>query len=512
MKPWIALILLLTLGALAFSSPIGRSPSESDSKEPAQLDPVIDGPHPDIFPGQEWTWAETPEALGWSSEKLATARSVSEQIGSAAVMIIDNGVVVDGWGDLALNYFCHSMRKSLISALYGIYVDKELIDPSKTLEQLGIDDTVPLTDVEKTATVSDLMRARSGIYIRAAGESQGMSDSRPERGSHAPGTFWYYNNWDFNALGTIFDQETGEESIYAAFQTQIAEPIGMQDFRPEELSYSYEPYTVHPYYGFSMSTRDLARFGLLFLREGRWEDRQVVPADWVHESTASHSETGPESGYGYMWWTGSGAGLFPNVTIQTHSYYASGYGGHRVVVLPYRNLVIAHRVNTFLQEEEVSEGEFGVLLWLILDAAGETEMGDPPFIDAAPGIQLNSKDLRLAIAGKALRMIGGASGIIAVFDEKQTISLVYNGETLATGTWYVANDMLYSDVPGTDDNGPLRAILDGTTLRLYTLNGFLNATFEIIEEQTEDQEDSLAPDDATGTEPAPSGMSTASME
>ena len=126
-----------------------------------------------------------------------------------------------------------------------------------------------------------------------------------ERGSHAPGTFWYYNNWDFNALGTIFDQETGQESVYQAFQAWVADPIGMQDLDIERLSYAYEPQSIHPYYGFRISARDLARFGQLYLQDGAWQGRQVVPAEWVAESTVPYSRTGQSgtySGYGYMWW------------------------------------------------------------------------------------------------------------------------------------------------------------------------------------------------------------------
>jgi CubicO group peptidase (beta-lactamase class C family) len=153
-------------------------------------------PQAESYPGQAWTWASSPESLGWSSEKLVLARAYSERIGSAAVMIVEDGVVVDAWGDLEFKYHCHSMRKSLISALYGIYLADGKIDLTRTLADLGIDDITPLTDSEKTATVADLLSARSGVYLKAAGEMGIMIPMRPQRGSHAPGTFWYYNNWD----------------------------------------------------------------------------------------------------------------------------------------------------------------------------------------------------------------------------------------------------------------------------------------------------------------------------
>jgi CubicO group peptidase (beta-lactamase class C family) len=177
-----------------------------------------------------------------------------------------------------------------------------------------------------------------------------MKADRPQRGSHAPGTHWYYNNWDFNALGTIFDQETGEDSIYAAFQTRIAGPTGMQDFDPQRLHYTYEYWlSRHPYYLFRISARDLARFGQLYLQSGQWQGAQVIPAAWVEQSTRAHSTTrgsGTYSGYGYMWWIAAqGFGPDPG-GIPAGAYAASGYGGHTLEILPHLNTLIVVRFNT----------------------------------------------------------------------------------------------------------------------------------------------------------------------
>ena len=95
------------------------------------------------YPGVHWEKVDQPEQMGWSSEKLALARDFSKAIGSDAVMIVDNGGVVDAWGDIRRNYQCHSMRKSILSALIGIHVDEGHIDLSKTMAQLGIDDRYP---------------------------------------------------------------------------------------------------------------------------------------------------------------------------------------------------------------------------------------------------------------------------------------------------------------------------------------------------------------------------------
>jgi CubicO group peptidase (beta-lactamase class C family) len=117
------------------------------------------------YPGVDFK-TTTPEAAGWDAEKLAEARSWSQQIApSAAVLIIQHGLVVAQWGDIAVKSNLHSVRKSLLSALIGIAVDEHKIDLGATMGSLGIDDNEPsLTPTEKSATVDDLLKARSGIY------------------------------------------------------------------------------------------------------------------------------------------------------------------------------------------------------------------------------------------------------------------------------------------------------------------------------------------------------------
>ena len=213
------------------------------------------------------------------------------------------GAVVAEWGDTAAKTALASVRKSLLSALIGNAVERKELDLSQTIGSLGIDDNEPsLTPEEKTATVRDLLQARSGVYHAALYETREAAAARPARHSHKPGTSWYYNNWDFNTLGTIYERAV-RSSIFDAFEREIARPIGMQDYQPSDGQYVTGAASVYPAYPFEMSARDLARFALLYLKKGRWQDRQVIPRTWVDESTRaySHSEFGP--GYGYLWWT-----------------------------------------------------------------------------------------------------------------------------------------------------------------------------------------------------------------
>ncbi len=181
-----------------------------------------------------------PEAAGWSSAKLADAARYAGEIGYTAIVMACDGRVFFTWGEVAKNYRCHSLRKPLLSALYGLHVAAGTINLDRTLADLDIHDLPPdLTPQESGATVRQLLQGRSGVYHEAAAEAPSMIDSRPPRGSHAPGTFYNYNNWDFNVAGTVFRELTGTD-IFAEFATRIARPIGMQDFDPTNCAYEYE--------------------------------------------------------------------------------------------------------------------------------------------------------------------------------------------------------------------------------------------------------------------------------
>ena len=324
------------------------------------------------FPGEAWEHFGKPEDAGFSKAKLEEARAFGDEIQTAALTLVVDGKIVYEWGEVKREFRTHSIRKSVLSAMYGNYVKAGAIELDKTLAELEINDVPPLTEAELRATVRDCLKARSGIYHPALYESDGMKALKPERYTQEAGTHWYYNNFDFNVAGTIFVQQTGKD-LYQAIEDEIAKPIGMEGYTAADGTYVEGEESIHRAYPFRISAHDLARFGWLMLNNGNWDGRQVVPADWVAESTRYHSDAALYSvdGYGYMWWVARDHNKFShfqNVELPEGTYSARGSGGHVLLVIPDYGMVIVHRADTDAEDKRIPYETVGSLVDMILSA------------------------------------------------------------------------------------------------------------------------------------------------
>jgi CubicO group peptidase (beta-lactamase class C family) len=324
------------------------------------------------FPGKEWDKFANPEEAGFSTVKLEEAKAYGDKIQTAALTLVVDGKIVYEWGEVKRKFKTHSIRKSFLSAMYGNYVNDGVIDLDKTLAELGINDNPPLSEDELKATVRDCIKARSGVYHPALYESDRMKKLKPARYSERAGTHWYYNNWDFNVAGTIFTQFSGKD-IFEAIETDIANPIQMEDFEAADGSYIEGEESIHNAYPFRITSRDLTRFGWLMLNNGNWNGQQLVPAGWVEESTRYHSDATLYSsdGYGYMWWVARDDNKFPhlpNVELPEGTYSARGSGGHLVLIIPEYQMVIVHRADTDVKGKRIEKEALGSLVNLILSA------------------------------------------------------------------------------------------------------------------------------------------------
>lgn len=330
----------------------------SPASEPASHRATLLVARHDIFPGAEWKTLDSLDAEGYERARFDTLRARVIAEGTSAMLVVAGGRVVFSYGDVARPSYLASARKSVVSMLYGRYVADGTVKLDATLDALGIDDLGGLLPVERTATVKDLLTARSGVYHPAAnlGDASAMA---PRRGSIRPGSYFLYNNWDFNALGTILEQATGAD-LYALMERDLAGPLGFQDWdrsiQPRRNDTGASRYPAHH---LVLSTRDMARLGYCMLRGGRWGERQVIPSEWVARTTglftpaAEVARTSPfhrRLGYGYLWWvidpdgprspSQDGAPVDP----WAGAYSATGSYGQYITVLPAIDVVVAHKV------------------------------------------------------------------------------------------------------------------------------------------------------------------------
>ena len=319
-----------------------------------------------------------PEIKAQNEVKWDSLSQFLSEAGSSSVIILKAGKILYEWGDTNKKHTIHSIRKTLLNSLYGIYIDNGVIDTTSTLAQLKIDDLNPkLTEIEKTATIGDLLKSRSGIYHSSAATSPGMLANMPKRGAYKPGDAYIYNNWDFNVLGYILEKQTGEP-IYDLFYKHIAKPLGM-DYEGTYTTISEKVNTIpkldgfyqfeydksqYPAYHFRLSAKDLALYGQLYLNKGQWNGNQIIPAKWIDASTKPYSVTNESYGiaYGMLWNV-----LMKTDTRPTRSFYHTGVGVHMLGVYPNSEIVLVHRVDTET-EYNFNQNDFYKMIDLVWNA------------------------------------------------------------------------------------------------------------------------------------------------
>lgn len=139
----------------------------------------------------------------------------------------------------------------------------------------------------------------------------------------APGAGWLYNNFNPLLLGLVLERTTGMP-VSDYMSARLWRPLGAASDASWSLD-SEESGFEKLESGVNATPGDYARFGLLFLNEGRVGSRQVVPASWVRAATSVQTATDHEAGYGYFWW------VDPE---HPGNYYALGNYGQYVYVAP----------------------------------------------------------------------------------------------------------------------------------------------------------------------------------
>ncbi|GAA4828352.1 hypothetical protein GCM10023310_01390 [Paenibacillus vulneris] len=303
----------------------------------------------DYWPTEEWRSA-APEELGLDSAALAqmVEEFKDEQI-DGFVLVRNGYLAAEGYNrdwDADQRHPMFSVTKSVTSALIGMAVDQGTLREDQTLQELVPE--MPLDPLKSKITIGQLLSMTSGIdWDNRQERSSYEMDHSPDWGRYIlerpmaakPGTMFRYSNGNAHLLSVLAQKSTGIPLSVLA-KINIFDPMGITN-----VSWGQDPQgNLIGAWGLHMTCRDMAKFGLMYLHHGRWENYQIVSGEWVEASVLQQAaemyDDGTEGGFGYLWWLK--AIVVPGETPVHHDvFYAAGSGGQRIFVVPDMEMIMA---------------------------------------------------------------------------------------------------------------------------------------------------------------------------
>lgn len=347
-REWGGTVLLLCCLSLSCEKPVA---------------PVVESPWVSRTP---YAWPKsTPLAQGMDT--AATSQALQELRASSWVLnylvVRNDSLVVEYYrsGLTELNdYDLYSASKSLNSALIGIAIHRGFIRSvqDKLLDYFPDFDTTNLDPRKRQWTIEHFLTMRSGFdWVESADHSA----------QFRPGS-----NWVYAALALPLKDNPGETFTYSSACSNILSALltnaakkstyrfaEEQLFTPLDISVRFwyrDPQGVYAGgSGMVFAPRDMARFGQLYLRNGKIDGRDILPQSWIRQTTTPHNPTPFQWGslqnvnYGYEWWT--------NFDGPDSVYFAAGYGGQFIFVVPAKNMIIVTGTNAPTSSQESSRNE-----------------------------------------------------------------------------------------------------------------------------------------------------------
>ncbi|HET9372512.1 MAG TPA: serine hydrolase [Vicinamibacterales bacterium] len=242
--------------------------------------------------------------------RVHTLQSVTKSIAATVVGIAVGRGDVSGFDRPFLPYFA----------------DKDLTRVDARLRRATLDDLLTMrSGIEWHEQDRPLDETNTTIQLEASRDWIQFTLDQPMDAD--PGTKWAYNSGGSHLMSGIIRSATGR-FIDDYADEHLFRPIGIREFHWKRTP------TGHPDTegGLYLAAEDLARIGYLYLRDGRWDGRRVLPADWVRRATSRHvTKVGPSWDYGYQWWITS--------RQNTDVWAGRGFGGQLLIVIPSRDAV-----------------------------------------------------------------------------------------------------------------------------------------------------------------------------
>lgn len=335
-----------------------------------------------IFPEGEWQ-ESAPESQGVDAQKLHDAvqylKNNSGPDGVNELVIIRNGHLIWKGSDIDKVHNVWSLTKSFTSTVLGLLID----DGKVTIDTRASSHIPELFRNYSDVTLLHFTTMTSG-YTAKGDEpdvSHGQSDTPFSPSANPlfapPGSRFAYWDSAVNQFAHVLTRAAGEP-IEELFRRKIADPIGMDREKWDWRSFKQEKWIINggagnKGKGIHISASELARFGLLFLNRGGWNDKSLISASWVNSATtvqvpASVPLAHPQSDidgsgvYGYNWWVndqGDGNLKWPGAPSGT--YAASGFNNNDMFIIPEWEMVVV-RLGLDQNEFEITDGIYSTFL------------------------------------------------------------------------------------------------------------------------------------------------------
>lgn len=353
MKRCLAFLMILMIGLLPCGC--GRQPPKSMSavskitapfsaaavsSSTAQETPGTAG-----WPTKEWS-ESSPEQQGMSTAKLSKVegRIRDNYPNLYSLLVVRHGFLVyekyyGGMNRDSANPV-YSITKSVTSALTGIAVQKKLIQGvnqrvadflPEYFANVGSQQKKRIT-VENVLTMTGGLRSIDSDYAAYFQSSDWVQAAIDQPLTNKPGTKFEYNTGLPQLLSAIISKTSGMDMRKFA-EKNLFSKIGITvgDWARD----SKDCYGGG--FGLNLTPRDMAKFGYLYLHNGKWDGEQIIPEDWIQASTRKHVAVDKNNDYGYLFW----------IQEEFHSkggksrfaYYASGYGGQIIMMIPELDMV-----------------------------------------------------------------------------------------------------------------------------------------------------------------------------
>ena len=319
------------------NEPLSMSEAASDLQSSAAAS-IAEEPTPD----NSWEF-DIPKNHAVNGELLAKLHEVAaKESGIHSIITVKDGYIIDEYYSEEYNessvFRLASCSKSFSGALIGIAIDQGILTgtDAKLVEffpQLADD------AAKQEITIENLLTHTSGIewYEWNGGNSFGLLNRSEnwidyifsQSMTSEPGAVFNYTTGGSHLLAAVLQEATGEIA-YEFGLKHLFEPMGMDsvEWRTDPQGFTDGGN------GISMTARDAAKFGQLYLDGGKWKDRQIISEAWVEESVKVQFARSSNSGsYGYQWW------LRPFGEGNYDTYYAMGHGGQYIFVVPELRLV-----------------------------------------------------------------------------------------------------------------------------------------------------------------------------